>query len=396
MKPYSVVVVLGTRPEAIKLAPVISLLKRIPKEIAVTVLSTGQHREMLGQILGYFRISPDIDLALMQADQTPGQVASRILQELDPIFSRSRPDLVLVQGDTTTAFAAALSAFYHRTAVAHVEAGLRSRDLDNPFPEEANRKFIGVVAGIHFAPTLKARQNLLDEGVAPERVIVTGNTVVDGLLRLSTATRRIDAAADYGIDLQGKRLVLVTSHRRESWGKSLEEICLAIRDIVHEHGEVVVAFPVHLNPRVQEPVRRHLGGLPRVHLLPPLDYAAFVGLMRRADLILTDSGGVQEEGPTFGVPVVVMREVTERGEGLDSGHAVLAGTERRAIVKVAGELLTDELLSRRLRKSGNPYGDGRASERIVTALQRYFRGEAPLLPEGQSFAPQVLSAGGGL
>lgn len=364
--------VLGTRPEAIKLAPVIAQLRRAGWA-QVRVCSTGQHRTMLDQTLRSLAVVPDLDLDLMRADQSPPSLAARTLEALSAAYAQDRPDLVLVQGDTTTAFAASLAAFYARIPVGHVEAGLRTRDKQRPFPEEMNRRLTASLADLHFAPTEGARQALLREGVPDEQVFVTGNTVVDTLLQ---AAREVASEPDAHAALlarlaPGHRIVLVTGHRRESFGPDFEEICLALRDLTERFADVEIVYPVHLNPRVQEPVRRLLAGWPRVHLLEPVDYKPFVFLMTRCHLILTDSGGIQEEAPSLGKPVLVMREKTERPEGLAAGTSRLVGVTRRGIVEEASRLLASADEYRRMTGHANPYGDGRAAERIVEHVRRF-------------------------
>ena len=384
-----VAVVMGTRPEALKLAPVVHALQRHPERFETSVVVTGQHRQMLDQVLGRFRIVPDADLDLMRPNQSLPTLTSAVLEATVGWLTAAQPDLLMVQGDTTTAFAAALAAFYTRTPVAHVEAGLRSDDLRNPFPEEANRRLAAVVTELHFAPTRLARRRLLREGVPRERVAVTGNTIVDSLLAL-LPTIPADLALP-GVDVPaGARLLVVTSHRRESWGRDLEAVCLALRDLVVRFDDLVVVYPVHLNPNVRETVARCLAGVERVALVPPLDYVAFVGLMRRADVLLTDSGGIQEEAPSLGKPLLVLRRVTERPEAMRAGLARLVGTDRENIVAEVSRLLTDPAAYRAMTEGPNPYGDGRASERIVEALGRWFRGRRPLLRRTREFRAALL------
>lgn len=376
-----VLVVLGTRPEAIKLAPVIAAL-RADGRFRVRVCATAQHRQMLDQALRAFAIVPDVDLDLMRAGQEPPAVTAAVLNAIDPVLRAERPDAVVVQGDTTTAFAAALAAFHRRVPVAHVEAGLRTRDRFFPFPEEANRRLLAVVADLHFAPTAGARQHLIAEGVPARSVRVTGNTVIDAL-RLVRRRLRTPAARRYWqehfrraweLDLEAGALpiVLVTGHRRESFGRPLRQVCLALRDIARSRP-VRVVYPVHLNPEVRCPVRALLAGEDNVHLIEPLDYEPFVFLMDRARLILTDSGGIQEEAPALGKPVLVLRRETERPEGVRSGGVELVGTDRRAIVRRALRLLDNPAAYRRMARPACPYGDGRAAGRIVEALARRLR-----------------------
>ncbi len=365
--PVRVLSVLGTRPEVVKMAPVLGALARDPRA-AVRVCVTGQHRSMLDELLPVFGIRPDLDLAIMRPDQSLGDVLSAAVTGLERVIESERPDWVVAEGDTTTVMAAAIAAFHRRVAFAHVEAGLRSHDFAHPFPEEFNRRVADVAARWCFAPTAGARANLLAEGVAAERVLVTGNTVVDALLDVAG---RPDALAPKLARLAAgpRRLVLVTAHRRESFGEPFRDLCLALRDVAEAHRDTVqLVYPVHLNPNVQAPVREILGAAPNVALLEPLDYVSFVQLMKRAHLVLTDSGGIQEEAPSLDVPVLVMREVTERPEAVERGTARLVGTKRETIAAAAHELLTDEAARRRMMGKGNPYGDGRAGARIAAAL----------------------------
>jgi len=369
--PLKVLSIFGTRPEAIKLAPVIKALRARPSEFTSRVCVTGQHRELLDQVLRLFDIRPDHDLAVMQPDQSLFYSTSRILTELEPVLTKEKPDWVLVQGDTTTSFVASLAAFYLRIPVAHVEAGLRSCDLAQPFPEEANRRLADALATLHFAPTEGARQNLLAEGVPDSRIRVTGNTVIDALL--DVAARPYDYARGplAALPLDSRRVILVTAHRRESFGEPLRTLCQAIRTLAERYPDAHIVYPVHLNPNVQQPVRELLAGQPNISLLEPLDYEPFVHLMKRSTLILTDSGGVQEEAPSLGVPVLVMRDVTERPEGVAAGGARVVGTDTSAIVAAASELLDSPAAHARMSKARNPYGDGKASERILSTLLEF-------------------------
>ncbi len=362
--------VFGTRPEAIKLAPLIHALQRAPG-FEVQVCSTAQHREMTDQVVRFFRLPVDYDLDLMRPNQSLYQLTSRLFAALEGVLQEANPDLILVQGDTTTAWAAAVAGFYARRSVAHVEAGLRSGDKFAPFPEEMNRRLIAHVADFHFAPTPRAERNLAAEGVR-ERVWVVGNTVIDALfLALALLDQgegeRIAqrfAAVDFT-----QRVLLVTAHRRESFGAPLREICLALRDLVNTFEDVEIVFPVHPNPRVQEVVSATLEGVPRVHLFPPLTYPEFVWLMKRAYLVLTDSGGIQEEAPSLGKPVLVLREVTERVEGIEAGVARLVGTQRARIVAEAAALLEDPAAYQRMAQARNPYGDGTSCAKIKGILE---------------------------
>lgn len=362
-------VIFGTRPEAIKLAPVIRQCRLRGGQVQPTVCLTGQHRELLAGVVDYFQIRPDVCLDLMRPDQTPAELTARCLRKLDELLARLRPDCVVVQGDTTSAMAAALAAFYRRTAVVHVEAGLRSGNLDAPWPEELNRRTIGTVAKLHCAPTRRAAHALLAEGVPAEAVHVTGNPVVDALLQ--TLARQRNGAGPWPqkhATLGDRPMVLITGHRRESFGGPLENVCRAIGLLAQRFADWRFVYPVHLNPHVDGPVRRMLGGRANVHLVPPAAYDEFVWLMNRSTLIVTDSGGVQEEAPSLGKPVLVTREVTERPEAVEAGAARLVGTSVEAIVTAAEELLTDPAAYAACRIDHNPYGDGHAAERIVELM----------------------------
>ena len=367
--------VMGTRPEVIKLAPIVRELGK-RRELQNVVCVTAQHRQMLDSALELFEIQPDYDLDVMADNQTPAQVASAILAKLDPILQQEQPDWVLVQGDTTTTAAAALAAFYRRVRVGHVEAGLRTFDKWHPFPEEINRRVTSAIADLHFAPTACARRNLIHEGVSKENIIVTGNPVIDALEWVAQLAPTPAIAELFGrLDLQERRLILVTAHRRENWGVPLENICLALREIASTRPDVKVVYPVHLNPNVTEPVYRLLGGVPNIVLLPPTDYLTTVHLMRRAYIVVTDSGGIQEEAPSLGKPVLVLRQVTERPEAVEAGAVKVIGVERQVIADEIRRLLDDSTERKRMARAVNPYGDGRASGRIVAAIL----GE-PLLP----------------
>lgn len=364
---HRVLVVVGTRPEAIKLAPVLTALAA-SATLESRLCVSGQHREMLDQMLAVFGLRPDHDLAVMQPGQDLADLTARVLLGVRGVLDAERPAAVLVQGDTTTALAGALAAFYAGVPVGHVEAGLRTGRLDQPFPEELNRRAIGLLAAWHYAPTAQAAEHLRREGVDPARVLVTGNTVVDAVQRIAAARPPLPAAVDPAL-LAGRRLVLVTGHRRESFGAGLEALCAALRAIADRHPDVAIVYPVHLNPAVDRPVRAALAGQPRIALTPPLDYAGFVALLQRAHLAITDSGGVQEEAPSFGVPVLVTRAATERGEALAAGTARLVGSDRDAIATAAGALLSDPAAHAAMRAAGNPFGDGHAALRIVAHLE---------------------------
>jgi len=371
----SILFIFGTRPEAIKLCPVIRRLRLSCEGLEPCVCVTGQHRSMLDQVLGCFDVSPDHDLNLMTPDQTLAQITGRVLTGVDPILAVERPAMVVVQGDTTTTMAGALAAFYRRIPVAHVEAGLRTGDLARPFPEELNRVVTGRVADLHFAPTEGARRNLLAEGTPAERIFVTGNSGIDALFHVVDGLEQgtLESSGFPWID-HARKLVLVTAHRRENFGEGIERICRAIAELARRDDTQIV-YPVHRNPKVLGPVTERLGGLPNVVLLPPLDYRAFVDLMRRSYLVITDSGGVQEEAPSLGKPVLVMRESTERPEAVEAGTVELVGDNPARIVEAATRLLTDEIGHRRMSMIHNPYGDGHAAERIVDGIaERVARG----------------------
>ncbi|HUW13271.1 MAG TPA: UDP-N-acetylglucosamine 2-epimerase (non-hydrolyzing) [Anaerolineae bacterium] len=363
-----VLAVFGTRPEAIKLAPVIRELQSQVSRTVCRVCVTAQHREMLQQVLDLFRIVPDHDLNLMEDNQSPTQVAGAVLNRLEPILQDERPDWVLVQGDTTTVVSASLAAFYARAKVGHVEAGLRTYDKWHPFPEEINRRVTGAIADLHLAPTQRARSNLLAEGVPDSSIAVTGNPVIDALHWVAELSYDPASGLLAGIPWD-RRLILVTAHRRESFGRPLEEICRALMDIAARYrGDVHLVYPVHKNPNVWQPVHRLLGDVSNITLTPPLDYLPLVYLMRRCYLVLTDSGGIQEEAPAMGKPVLVLRQVTERPEAVEAGTVQLVETDRERIVTISASLLDDETEYSRMARTVNPYGDGQAAQRIVKAL----------------------------
>jgi UDP-N-acetylglucosamine 2-epimerase (non-hydrolysing) len=363
-----VLLIFGTRPEAIKLCPVLLHLRRRAREFQVKCCVTAQHREMLDQVLQAFGLEPDYDLDLMQPGQTLAQSSARILAALEGVLTAETPDIVLVQGDTTTTFCGALAAFYSRIPVGHVEAGLRTGDLTQPFPEELNRVLTTRLSSLHFAPTEGAARNLRDDRVPADRILVTGNTGIDAVLQVSEKLR---AGELRGIDLPGldptRRLLLVTAHRRENHGAPLEAICEALVRLARR-GDVQIVYPVHRNPKIAGPVEQLLGGEPAILLCEPLDYVPFVDLMRRAYLLITDSGGIQEEGPSLGKPVLVMREKTERPEAVEAGTVKLVGTDAARIVDEARLLLENRAEYERMSRAHNPYGDGHASERIGDAL----------------------------
>ena len=365
-----VLTVFGTRPEAIKLAPVIWEFRKYPDRVVSKVCVTAQHRQMLDQVLQIFQINPDYDLNIMQDNQSPSYVAAKVLMELERVIQREKPDWVLVQGDTTTVAAAAMAAYYAGVKVGHVEAGLRTGDKWRPFPEEINRRIVGVIADLHFAPTALARANLLREGAAPEAVVVTGNPVIDALRWIAAqppSPAAIELLARAGVP-DGRLLVLVTAHRRESFGAGILAICQALAELAERFPELTILYPVHPNPNVRQPVLQALGRIPNIVLTEPLDYATLVHIMAQAVLVLTDSGGIQEEAPSLGKPVLVLREVTERPEAIQAGTARLVGTDPQRIVSETIRLLTDPAEYNRMARAVNPYGDGRAAERIVSAL----------------------------
>jgi len=360
--------IFGTRPEAIKMAPVVLELGKHPDQFQSVVCVTAQHREMLDQVLNLFQITPDHDLDLMREGQTLSGLTSRVFAALDPVFEAERPDWVLVQGDTTTVMAASLAAFYHRVKVGHVEAGLRTGDKWQPFPEEINRKIAGVVADLHFAPTATAKNNLLAEGVDPKTIHVTGNTVIDALLMAAEMPFDLEDSPLAGIPWE-KKIILVTAHRRENFGRPLEDICAALQEIAAKYkDEVHLVYPVHPNPNVTETVYPALEKIPNISLLEPLDYLPLVQLMKRAYLVVTDSGGIQEEAPGLGVPVLVLREKTERPEAVTAGSVKLVGTTRQEIFARITGLLSDLVEYQRMTQVINPYGDGTAARQIVEAL----------------------------
>ncbi|WP_172149201.1 non-hydrolyzing UDP-N-acetylglucosamine 2-epimerase [Pseudomonas tumuqii] len=364
--------VFGTRPEAIKMAP-LALALTADERFEAQVCVTGQHRQMLDQVLDLFELKPDYDLNIMKPGQDLSDVTTAILQGMKAVFSEFRPDIVLVHGDTATTFATTLAAYYHQIPVAHVEAGLRTGNLYSPWPEEANRKLTGALAALHFAPTNTSRQNLLNEGVDMAAIHVTGNTVIDALLEIvakldTTESLQRQFKEQFAFLPGDKRIILVTGHRRESFGDGFERICQALVDTAKAFPDVEIVYPVHLNPNVREPVNRLLAGVDNIHLIEPLDYLPFVYLMNRAYLILTDSGGIQEEAPSLGKPVLVMRDTTERPEAVEAGTVKLVGTEVDAISSNIHTLLTDTHAYQRMSFAHNPYGDGKACARIIETL----------------------------
>ena len=371
--------IFGTRPEAIKMAPVVRELMRHADEIETRTLVTAQHREMLDQVLHLFRIVPDYDLNIMAAGQTLFDITSRAMHGIDEVFQQERPDLVLVHGDTTTTFAGALAAYYHQIPVGHVEAGLRTHDIYSPFPEEMNRRLTGGIATLHFAPTPTAHANLLAEGIPEGHIFVTGNTVIDALHHTVRPDYVLPAELG-GVDFDNHRVLLVTTHRRENLGEPMRHVYRAIRDIIEQLDDVEVIFPVHRNPKVREIVREELGGLAHVHLIDPLDYEPFANLMARVDIVLTDSGGIQEEAPSLGKPVLVLRDTTERPEAVTAGTVLLIGTDEQRVYEETMRLLTETTAYTHMAEAVNPYGDGAASRRIIEAIL-YHAGHTHTKPE---------------
>jgi UDP-N-acetylglucosamine 2-epimerase (non-hydrolysing) len=362
-------VVIGTRPEAIKLAPLVLELQKHRAHFETEICVTGQHREMLDQMLGVFGLRPDFDLGVMTSGQGLSGVTAACLTGLDKILQQKRPDLVLVQGDTTTVFAASLAAYYNRILVGHVEAGLRTGKKYEPFPEEINRRLTTHLADFHFAPTELSRNNLLQEGVNPNDVLVTGNTVIDALFLTQARLAENPNLATYRLDPTDKaHIILVTAHRRESFGEPFRQICQALRALAEKRRDILIVYPVHLNPNVQAPVHEILDGVANIRLIAPLDYVSFVACMQRASILLTDSGGIQEEGPSIGKPVLVMRDVSERPEAIAAGTASLTGTDPDRIFQAVTSLLDDPASYRRMTSHSNPYGDGHASEHIAKFL----------------------------
>lgn len=368
-----VLTVFGTRPEAIKMAPLVHALAD-DADFEAKVCVTAQHREMLDQVLNLFEITPDYDLNIMKPGQDLTDITCRILEGLKAVFADFQPDVVLVHGDTATTMATSLAAFYHRIPVGHVEAGLRTGNLCSPWPEEGNRKIAGHLAQYHFAPTENSRQNLLNESIPDSHIFVTGNTVIDALLWvkekvMGNQNMMAELAGNYPFIDPNKKMLLVTGHRRESFGGGFERICHALADIAQAHPDVQVVYPVHLNPNVSEPVKRILHGIDNIILISPQEYLPFVYLMNHAYLILTDSGGIQEEAPSLGKPVLVMRDTTERPEAVDAGTVRLVGTDTQTIVNEVNRLLTDEAEYHEMSRAHNPYGDGHACQRILAALK---------------------------
>ncbi len=371
------------------MSPVIQELKRHPKKFNTIIVATAQHREMLDQALSLFHIKPDVDLNIMNSHQTLHSLTCCVLEGMETTLNEQKPDIILVQGDTTTVFVSTLAAFYKKIPVAHIEAGLRSHNIYSPFPEEVNRRLTTVMAEIHFAPTPFAKRALLNEGIASDNIIITGNTVVDALMHISQIPFSFKQTQLKDVNLDDHRILLVTSHRRESWGIGLRNICEAIKDIVQKHSDIIVIYPIHPNPEVKNTVEKILFGQERIYLIDPLDYFAFINLIKKAYLILTDSGGLQEEAPTFKKPLLVLRDVTERPEALHAGLSKVIGTARDRIVEEADYLLNDVQAYQKMIDCKNPYGDGYAAKRIVKALSRWSEGKKPLISSSEEFDLQA-------
>lgn len=366
-----IITIFGTRPEAIKMAPLVKELEK-REEIESKVCVTAQHREMLDQVLEYFEIKPDFDLNIMKSKQSLTGITNRVLEGLEEVFIKEKPDMILVHGDTTTTFAGALAAFYQQIKVGHVEAGLRTFDKYFPFPEEMNRKLTGSLADLHFAPTKGSKNNLLREGINENDIYITGNTVIDAMLHTVKEDYKFENEELNKIDYVNKKVIMITAHRRENWGEGIENICTALNKIVEDNKDVELVYLVHLNPVVKDVVHARLGGNDRIHLLPPLDTKETHNLMNKCFMVMTDSGGLQEEAPHLGKPVLVLRDVTERPEAVAYGTVKLVGTDIEKILGEANELIQNREAYEKMSKSVNPYGDGKASERIADAILRYF------------------------
>ena len=363
-----VMLIFGTRPEAIKMAPLVKKLNEDP-QIRSVLCVTAQHREMLDQVLDLFGLTPDYDLNIMKPNQTLSMITANVLTGLDHILEKEKPDIVLVHGDTSTTFSAALAAFYHRIPVGHVEAGLRTYDMYSPFPEEVNRVLTGHLTSVHFAPTQRNADNLIREGIDPEKIIITGNTVIDALLEVADRPYEFEDETLKHIDFENKRVIAVTCHRRENLGEYMHNIFEAIREIAEDFEDVEVVYPVHMNPKVRAAASEVFGGCANIHLIEPLSYQPFVNLMAKSYFIITDSGGMQEEAPSLGKPVLVVRKETERPEAVSAGTVKLAGVRRETISALARELLTDRKAYDAMSKASNPYGDGTACDKILEALK---------------------------
>ncbi|MDD8018669.1 MAG: UDP-N-acetylglucosamine 2-epimerase (non-hydrolyzing) [Bacteroidota bacterium] len=367
-----IAVIFGTRPDTIKLAPIILELKKYPADFHVVTIATAQHRQMLDQVLTVFNITPDYDLNIMQAKQTLATITQKIITLVDEVLEREKPDMVLVQGDTSTTFVGGLAAFYRNIAVGHVEAGLRTHDKSNPFPEEINRRLTSCVTDLHFAPTSTAAKALKKENIAAESIFITGNSVIDALKIAVNKQHIFSLPLLNDLTKQNKRIVLLTMHRRENWGTPMKGACEAVKKLAQDFPQCNFIFPVHLNPVVRDVVYPLLGSIANVFLIEPLDYLDFVNVMAKSYLIITDSGGVQEEGPSMGKPILVLRKVTERPEAVKYGTVKLVGLDENRIYSAASKLLTDAKAYRAMSTATNPYGDGRAAEKTVVAIQRYF------------------------
>ncbi|GGD01392.1 non-hydrolyzing UDP-N-acetylglucosamine 2-epimerase [Enterococcus wangshanyuanii] len=370
MKKIKVMTVFGTRPEAIKMAPLIKELEQHPEQFESVVTVSAQHRQMLDQVLADFQITPDHDLDIMKAGQTLADITSQVLTNLTAVLQAEKPDIVLVHGDTTTSFAAALSAFYHQITIGHVEAGLRTWEKYSPFPEELNRQLVDDLTDIYFAPTMESKENLLKENHPEEHIYITGNTAIDAMAYTITDDYQNEVLETVG---ENQRLILMTMHRRENLGRPMEQVFKAVRQLIEENPDIDVVFPMHKNPKVREIAETYLAGLDRVHLIEPLDVVDFQNLAARSYLILTDSGGVQEEAPSLGVPVLVLRDTTERPEGVKAGTLKLVGTDQKIVYHTVTELLTNEMAYKEMAHAENPYGDGNASQRILEAIAYEFQ-----------------------
>jgi len=371
MKKINILITFGTRPEGIKLAPIIKLIGKEKNKFNLKVCSTGQHKEMLNQVLDIFEIKPDIFLDLMTESQSLSMLSSKILKKMERVISEANPDIVLVQGDTTTAFITSLVAFYWRKKIGHVEAGLRTYDKNNPFPEEINRQLISRIADFNFTPTKKSFSNLLSEGINPKTIFMTGNTIVDSLIWMTEKMKKNKhkiIPKDIFTKLDNSKTILVTMHRRESFGKDLENVCNALKAIASKYKNIKIVYPVHLNPNVRKPVFKILNGIDNIILTEPLDYGSFIWLMHESFFVITDSGGVQEEAPTFKKPVLVIRSKTERTESVDIGVSKLIGTSTKSIIDNASKLMDDEKVYNEMTTDVNPYGDGKASEKILDII----------------------------
>lgn len=369
MNKIKVLVIFGTRPEAVKMAPIVKALKKNEDYFHSKICVTAQHRDMLDQVLRIFDIEPDYDLNIFESGQTLTQITSRALLGLEEVIKDFKPDLILVQGDTTTVFSGALAAFYHQVKIGHVEAGLRSGNLYSPYPEEANRMMTGVITDFHFAPTIRSKNNLLREGYDENKIFITGNTSIDALSWVIDKDYKFESEDINNIDFENKKVVLLTAHRRENIGEPMENIFSAVKEVAEKNEDIEVIYPIHLNPKVREIAREVFKGMDRVHIIEPLDYLPFTNLMNKCYLVVTDSGGVQEEAPSLGKPVLVVRRETERPEGIEAGTAKLVGTDRGNIYKELDLLVNNEEEYKKMANAVNPYGDGKAAEYIIQAIR---------------------------